>query len=193
MKCVQKMLIFYIFFRCDELFHCGPKSESRWGKERWEMQDKKTSVQPFFSKHWPKVQYWFEFLSFFFQILVEQNILDLLFLANAMHWAHFCAQHPALGTLRAISNKRWAKVWWAGHTDLLYMGPGIQGILQKPQRISLHRDKALWNPTACSAAYLDARGRIAHWFCSGGGQGNDIQSLAPTITKFGSGLNCKGR
>lgn len=147
----------------------------------------------FFSKHWPKVQYWFEFLSFFFQILVEQNILDLLFLANAMHWAHFCAQHPALGTLRAISNKRWAKVWWAGHTDLLYVGPGIQGILQKPQRISLHRDKALWNPTACSAAYLDARGRIAHWFCSGGGQGNDIQSLAPTITKFGSGLNCKGR
>lgn len=147
----------------------------------------------FFSKHWPKVQYWFEFLSFFFQILVEQNILDLLFLANAMHWAHFCAQHPALGTLRAISNKRWAKVWWAGHTDLLYMGPGIQGILQKPQRISLHRDKALWNPTACSAAYLDARGRIAHWFWSGGGQGNDIQSLAPTITKFGSGLNCKGR
>lgn len=147
----------------------------------------------FFSKHWPKVQYWFEFLSFFFQILVEQNILDLLFLANAMHWAHFCAQHPALGTLRAISNKRWAKVWWAGHTDLLYVGPGIQGILQKPQRISLHRDKALWNPTACSAAYLDARGRIAHWFWSGGGQGNDIQSLAPTITKFGSGLNCKGR
>lgn len=147
----------------------------------------------FFSKHWPKVQYWFEFLSFFFQILVEQNILDLLFLANAMHWAHFCAQHPALGALRAISNKRWAKVWWAGHTDLLYVGPGIQGILQKPQRISLHRDKALWNPTACSAAYLDARGRIAHWFWSGGGQGNDIQSLAPTITKFGSGLNCKGR
>lgn len=147
----------------------------------------------FFSKHWPKVQYWFEFLSFFFQILVEQNILDLLFLANAMHWAHFCAQHPALGTLRAISNKRWAKVWWAGHTDLLYVGPGIQGILQKPQRISLHRDKALWNPTACSTAHLDAWGRIAYWFWSGGGQGNDIQSLAPTITKFGSGLNCKGR
>lgn len=82
MKCVQKMLIFYIFFRCDELFHCGPKSESRWGKERWEMQDKKTSVQPFFSKHWPKVQYWFEFLSFFFQILVEQNILDPLLKNN---------------------------------------------------------------------------------------------------------------
>lgn len=36
----------------------------------------------FFSKHWPKVQYWFEFLSFFFQILVEQNILDPLLKNN---------------------------------------------------------------------------------------------------------------
>lgn len=70
-----KLLIFYIFSTCDKQFHCCPKSESRWGKGSWEMQDKETSLQSFFSKHWLKVQYWFEFLPLFFQILVEQNIL----------------------------------------------------------------------------------------------------------------------